>query len=332
MTVSFSARQLAWMMFVAGLFNGVLWLDSLDKYLDARYQWSLSSQWPDAWFEPSRRVAQWLSPESRQLPGVSPPVAGASKQNADVSGSPAGAVPAWQAPPPMSSSVKAMPPGAFLETRAVQKLLASPQRILFAGDSMMQGVAPLAIRALSQNHPDWTLIDLSRQSTGITARRYFDWPARIQQEITAQQLTLVVIFLGPNDPRDMYLPDRRVSFDTPAWIENYAARVDEILAHAVQHQVRVIWMGLPAMREDRLQRGAVVSNHVFHDRAQAFGTDYLATEPLVGLVSLPFKKFMRDETGRSVSLRGEDGTHFTPAGLKKITQALVEHIEKAYQP
>jgi len=38
---------------------------------------------------------------------------------------------------------------------------------------------------------------------------------------------------------------------------------------------------------------------------------------------------MRDENGLSINLRGEDGTHFTPAGLNKIKQALVAHIEKA---
>jgi hypothetical protein len=75
-----------------------------------------------------------------------------------------------------------------------------------------------------------------------------------------------------------------------------------------------------------------VLNHVFHDRASAFGTDYLATEPLIGVASLPFQKYQRDETGPSVSLRTEDGTHFTPAGLRKITQAVVAHIEKAVQP
>jgi hypothetical protein len=316
MTVSFSARQLGWMMFAVGLFNTVVWLDSLDKYLDARFQWSLSSQLPDSWLAPSRRVGQWLAPQANQGP----------------QGQPVDAASVWQMPTPMRPFVPTPAAGAFWETLAVQKLAAGPQRILFAGDSMMQGVAPLAIRALSQSHPDWQMTDLSRQSTGITSRRYFDWPLKIRQETDTQKLTLVVLFLGPNDPRDMYLPDKRVSFDSPEWLENYAARVDEILAHAVQNQVRVIWLGLPAMREERLQRGAEVSNYVFHDRARVFGTDYLSTEPLIGLVSLPFKKFMRDETGRSVSLRGEDGTHFTPAGLKIISQALVDHIEKAHQP
>jgi len=64
------------------------------------------------------------------------------------------------------------------------------------------------------------MTDLSKQSTGLTSRKFFDWPRTIQQEIQAQNLSLVVIFLGPNDPRDMYLPDKRVSFGKPEWLEN----------------------------------------------------------------------------------------------------------------
>ena len=321
MKVTFSVRQLGWMLCAVGLINTLLWLDSLDSYLDARFQWSLSSHLPVDWFEPSHRLANGVSNVVIQVGRHAKEVSQIGREIPAPSAKPV--TPAMQLP------VRALPAGEFLPSLAVQQLIAGPQRILFAGDSMMQGIAPLVIHDLSLKHPDWQMTDLSKQSTGLTSRKYFDWPRTIQQEIEAQNLTLVVIFLGPNDPRDMYLPDKRVSFGKPEWLENYAARVDEILANAVQNQVRVIWLGLPAMREEPLQRGARVSNHVFHDRAQAFGTDYLATEPLIGMVSLPFKKFMRDESGRSVSLRGEDGTHFTPAGLHIIKKALVEHIEKA---
>jgi hypothetical protein len=307
-----SLRHLGCTLIVAGLLNTALWLQSLDTYLDACWQWSLQAVLPEIVFFPSRQLASWVGGNT---------VVADPAQTRDE-----------QQRAPLRLPLQALPAGEFWPTLAQQKSLPKPQRILFAGDSMMQGVAPFVMRELGRAHPDWQLTDLSKQSTGLTARRFFDWPRTIAQAIETQELTWVVIFLGPNDPRDMFLPDKRVSFATPDWLGHYAARVDEILAHAVNHQVRVIWVGLPAMREDRLQRGVVVLNHVFHDRAEAFGTDYLATEPLIGVASLPFQKYQRDATGQSVSLRTEDGTHFTPAGLRKITQALVQHLEKACQP
>lgn len=310
--VSSSVRALAGLWVAVGVFNTVLWLDSLDTYLEARWQWSLTAALPQAAFTPSRVLARWLGLSS------------------DQSG-PTAAQPS-QAPRPFEGPLKALPAGEYWPTLAQQQALPGPQRILFAGDSMMQGVAPWVMRELAQAHPDWQMTDASKQSTGLTARRFFDWPRTIAQATTEQQLTWVVIFLGPNDPRDMFLPDKRVSFPSPDWVTHYVARVDEILAHAVQHHARVLWVGLPAMREDRLQRGVAVLNQVFHDRAQAFGTDYLATEPLIGVASLPYQKYQLDANAQMVNLRTEDGTHFTPAGLRKITQALVQHLEKATPP
>jgi len=94
----------------------------------------------------------------------------------------------------------------------------------------------------------------------------------------------------------------------------------------------VIWMGLPSMRTERLHQGAVVQNRVFHAQAQAHGTDYLATEPLIGLLSEPYRKTGGEDPDRSLSLRAEDGIHFTPTGQRLLRDALVQHITQATPP
>ena len=196
----------------------------------------------------------------------------------------------------------------------------------------MQGVAPLAMRELARQHPDWELIDLSRQSTGLTVRRHFAWPQRIAQEIEARQLTLLVVFLGPNDPWDLVVDGQRERFPSTGWAWRYAQRVDEIQAAAARRQVRVLWLGLPAMPEGRLREGALIQNRVFHERAKAWRNDYLATEPLVGLLSEPQRRHGQDAQGQPVALRAEDGIHFAPAGLRRIRDALVAHIAQVTPP
>ena len=66
--------------------------------------------------------------------------------------------------------------------------------------------------------------------------------------------------------------------------------------------------------------------------AKAWGTDYLATEPLIGALSEPFQKFMPDDAGQPVNLRAGDGIHFAPAGLHRIKQALLNHLEQEIRP
>lgn len=325
-----SARQLGWLLPLVACVVGVGWLTSLERYLGVRYHISLEAALP-------RQVAEWIFTPSRWLDArvrsgaAQPPFRLAWPTQSDWLEPPAAPSripqpPSWQALP------EALPQGQFLATLAQQKLIPGPQRILLAGDSMMQGIAPLLMHDLSRLHPDWEVHDLSRQSTGLTVRRYFDWPARIVDEMDAKSLSLVVIFLGPNDPWDIRVEGQRHVFPSPGWALNYAVRVDEIIAAAVQRKVRLIWVGLPTMPEGRIKAGAVLQNHIFHERARNWNTDYLATEPLVGILSEPFRKFMQKEGGQTVSLRAEDGVHLTPSGLRLINQALLAHIQKANQP
>jgi uncharacterized protein len=325
-----SVRQLVWLLPLVACVVGMGWLTSLERYLGVRYHISLEAALPAAvseWvFAPSR----WL--DERVRSGGARPLfrlAWPSATDWLEPTSPPARIP--QAPQ-LQALPEPLPPGQFLATLAQQKLAPGPQRILLAGDSMMQGIAPLLMRDLSRLHPDWVVHDLSRQSTGLTVRRYFDWPARIVDEMDAKSLNLVVIFLGPNDPWDMRVDGQRHVFPSPGWALNYARRVDEVVAAAVQRKVRVIWLGLPTMPEGRIKSGAILQNHIFHERALNWGTDYLATEPLVGILSEPFRKFIQTAGGQTVNLRAEDGVHLTPSGLRLIHQALLAHIQNARQP
>jgi hypothetical protein len=201
-------------------------------------------------------------------------------------------------------------------------------KVLFAGDSMMQGVAPLVINQLRKESPKGVFVDLSAQSTGLTVRRYFDWPTKIKDETLSRGFELVAVFLGPNDPWDIYEGAKRYAFGTPEWEDKYRDRVIEVMQFAQDKQVHVIWIGLPNMKEDRVRRGAIVQNKIFKEQASHFNFDYLSTEDLLGGLDEPFKKFV-DEPGKGqVMLRADDGIHFTQAGLRLISARLYELIKK----
>jgi hypothetical protein len=325
-----TARQLSWLLPGVALVVCLAWLTSLERYLGARYHLSLEAALPRAWAQALFAPSRWLDERvradgSRPLFRLSWPSATEALET-PIAGQQRPAAPQLEPLP------EALQPGQFKATLAQQKLSLGAQRIVLAGDSMMQGVAPLFMREVARLYPDWQVHDMSRQSTGLTQRRYFDWPARLVDEMDARSLTLVVIFLGPNDPWDLVVDGRRHLFPSPGWALNYALRVDEVLAAAVERQVRVIWVGLPSMQAGRVQQGAVLQNHIFHARSQLWGTDYLATEPLIGLLSQPFQKFLRQDDGRRVNLRADDGVHLTPTAMRLIHQALLAHIQQAHPP
>ena len=204
------------------------------------------------------------------------------------------------------------------------------ERILFAGDSMMQGVAPIVIRELKKTHPDWLLRNESQQSTGLTVTRRLDWVEKIKREIVDYRLTTVVIFLGPNDPWDIYERRQVIRFPSPEWEARYSARVSEICTFAKEKNVHLIWIGLPAMKEKRVYRGAVVQNPIFRDNMKQHGFDFISTEALIGRLDQPYVRYATDATdakGRKINLRADDGIHFSPQGLQRIAAAVLKTID-----
>lgn len=195
----------------------------------------------------------------------------------------------------------------------------------------MQGVAPLVISRIKKENSHAVLLDLSKQSTGLTVRRYFDWPTKIREEATKRELTSVVIFLGPNDPWDITEGKDRYAFPSPEWEDKYRERVTEVLRFANERNIRVVWIGLPSMKNERVKKGAIIQNRIFREECARFNSTFLDTEEMLGRLDQPFSKYIPDETKGQVLVRAEDGTHFTPHGLRLIAGKLVEILNTQKQ-
>lgn len=317
----FSARNTFLIITAIIALNTVMWLDSLDGYLGARYHVQLSQYLPAGVFAPSRYVAELLRVNPEEEVASNDASSSVAQQSAAESG---GEKPAVNSAPASvaASAVAGAEPG--VEQSGVEP---EHPRVLFAGDSMMQGLAPFLIASLKKSYPDGYFSDQSKQSTGLTVRRYFDWPTKIKDEVLKQNFDTLVIFLGPNDPWDIYEDGKRYIFPSDNWIEKYRSRVAEVLEFSKEHKVTVVWVGLPNMRDDRVKQGAIVENRVFREETKKFGYDYFSTEPIIGSLDEPFHKHIDDPDKGKVAIRADDGIHFTPAGLRMISGSLVELLK-----
>ena len=303
------AKKIFLIALTAIFINSFLWLDSVDSYLNAQYHVSLSEYLPDALFKPSVAIKKMMQREP-QKPAVEQSAKSPSKSTVN------------------STSGEPLVRGAANQKKA-DGSVDSQVRILFAGDSMMQGVAPLAISSLRKIYPDGYFEDLSKQSTGLTVNRYLDWPETIKSQIAQKNFHTVVIFLGPNDPWDIVEGKQRYKFPSPEWEGKYRSRVKEVLDYASTHKVKIIWIGLSSMRDDRLRKGAVIQNKVFREEMNSYGFTYISTEDLFGDLDHPFKNYIYDAGGKEMVVRASDGTHYSPQGLRMITNKLVNVIAGA---
>lgn len=206
-------------------------------------------------------------------------------------------------------------------------LLRGGDKVFFAGDSLMQGVAPFAQKHLSSSYGIVSL-NLSKQSTGLSYPSFFDWPATIEKNLKDDPaIKLLVVFLGPNDPWDFADPENKgqiLRFKTPEWEAVYRARVQRIVQSAQNAGAKIIWLGIPYMKGRKLNSQMLYLNSVLEDELRG-KVLWLPTADMLGGSADAYRDTAPYQ-GKNERMRSKDGIHFTPKGQKYLAEYIAEHI------
>jgi uncharacterized protein len=346
------ARNLYLVMLISVLINSLIWLDSFENYLNIRYHLYLSEYLPESVFKPSKILRDVLAaddvtapPAISSLRAQQPtlatsvaaselPVAESIQHTSDNADSQVSASVTVEQKSGLSDTIitiQQTTPDVALEEAPIQAVSISENfipKVLFAGDSMMQGVAPRVISQMRKDFPKGVFVDASKPGTGLASKKYFDWPEKIRQESLKNDIQELVIFLGPNDPWDILEEKKRYAFPSESWKEKYRDRVDSVLDFARSQGIHVIWIGLPTMQDERINKGAKIENSIFQEEVQKYKFDYVATDDLLGSLDEPYTKYITDPKKGKLAVRQEDGVHFTHLGLRMISLRIDEHLRK----
>lgn len=211
--------------------------------------------------------------------------------------------------------------------------LSNDDEVFFAGDSMMQGIAPHVQRWLSEKQGIKT-INLSKQSTGLTYTRFFDWEQTISETLNNNnKIKILVVFLGPNDPWDMPNPKggRFIPFKSPEWDSVYRSRIKNIIDNARGHHVTVLWLTPPNMRRDKLNEQMVYLRELMNDEVSKNHGYVIDTRNILGNNESEFQDIMMDSNGQKIKTRSADGIHFSLLGQKIIAKTIYERFNFATQ-
>lgn len=204
--------------------------------------------------------------------------------------------------------------------------LSSTDEIFFAGDSMMQGVAPHVQKYLQQNY-NIKSVNLSKQSTGLSYPKFFNWPKTIETTLEKNdKIKILVIFLGPNDPWDM--PNDKgvyLRFKSAEWETLYRSRIAEILQTAQKHNVAVMWISPPNMRKKSLNEQMIYLNQVLANEVALHPALFIDSRPLVGGKDDIYNEYL-EKDGKMIKMRSSDGIHFSPEGQKRIATVIQDHL------
>lgn len=235
------------------------------------------------------------------------------------------------------NATTAMTQASALENRQPEKedekavYLQAGDKVLFAGDSIMQGIAPHLQKWLKSQY-QIDSINLSKQSTGLAYPSFFDWPATIEHAFSQDKnLKLLIILIGANDPWDFPNPatDKGIpylKFESDAWKHAYLARVNRIVQAAHQSQAKVIWLGIPYMKRPVLN----TQMHYLEDilSQELSQKDNVLWLPINRLLSDGAENYQDSMVldGETVQVRTKDGIHLTTRGQQFMADYIASYI------
>ncbi len=221
-------------------------------------------------------------------------------------------------PPTTPAPTTSVPPGGRQPTPD------DPLRVTFAGDSVMSELAPAMIEAL--------------EATGETEARFVLAPSLARsgaelviwnQELQAHDPDLVVLLVGLWE--DRVVGDG--AYAAPGWARQYKAEVlDPFLDLVTSEGAKVLWVGMPAVRDDDATTRFATLNGAFAAAAEARDdVDYL---PGGNFVSAPEGGYTdvgpAPVTGAPVRWRRIDGHHLCPDGAVAIAEPVLAAINEQW--
>ena len=193
-------------------------------------------------------------------------------------------------------------------------------KVFLAGDSLMQGPAPMIRQRLIEEGSD--AINASQISTGLAYPQFFDWPQKIKDAIDQSSVSAVVVFLGANDTFDMYEGSDVLPVGSPQWLSLYTKRVESIAKYARENNVALIWIGMPAMNRRDIQPYVPLMNKIYESIVLKYDGLYLNSAQVLGVDQNNYTS-TKQINGKTVVTRISDGVHFTPAGWGLIADQVL---------
>jgi hypothetical protein len=270
------------------------------------------------------------------LPTAVPPAMPAPAQAATTP--PAGAVPeqatkqtlepkparsAAIAPPRSEPAQPAAPVAAEGQDKpAGPKAKAAGPVVAVVGDSLAVGVGMTMEQRLAKAG-GLGCLPLGKVSTGLISKKY-DWEKALTDLLARQSVAAVVVVLGGNDANNSIAGK---GAGTPEWHEAYARKVERFLEVASRAGVRVLWVGLPAMKEPAYDKRVAAVNAAARAACdKAAGCLYLAPDDLFTDAAGNYVQ-AKDIGGKTVSLRAGDGVHMTMTGYDLLCRRVLERLD-----
>lgn len=202
---------------------------------------------------------------------------------------------------------------------------AKPLRVLFAGDSLIGTLADGYARYTDDSGTVRVTSEV-HVGTGLARPDVLDWGSYLATLTKRHKPEVIYLMFGGNDDQ----PLRGGEGDPPAllsseWKREYRRRVAFVMDLAAGDDRSVVWIGLPVVTRDRLNRARLVMNTIaFQEARKRKLVQYVGTDAVLA----PHGRFERriPVFGGLIDVRSPDGVHVTPSGADLLAPRLFAKI------
>jgi uncharacterized protein len=193
--------------------------------------------------------------------------------------------------------------------------------VLLVGDSMIAGSLGTELNKQLQKNDKLRVVSAFQTATGLSRPDVYDWMKVIGPLLERERPGLVIASFGANDATNILEGEQTLEFGTKAWKRAYARRVVAMMRALAGEQTRVLWLGLPPMRDERFAKKAAALNQLFSRTARRTPrVEFLELEAVLGQGGGEYATFVRGADGRISRFRLDDGVHYSPAGARAVAR------------
>jgi hypothetical protein len=208
-------------------------------------------------------------------------------------------------------------------------------RLWIAGDSLVVTPGESIVRAAEDTGAVRSVAPVDgRIATGLARPDVFDWYRHIRRELERRRPDIVVLGFGGNDDHDLIsgVPEgvSTGSFGSAAWAREYRRRVEAVMDLVTRRARLLVWIGLPLTGDDAQTRRFETINGVVHEaaRERPGRVEYVDTYTMFAGPDGGYSKYLTDERGALVRVRGDDDVHFERPGGDLIAEAVLARLRE----
>lgn len=215
-----------------------------------------------------------------------------------------------------TTTTTSLPPGGRQPTPE------DPLRVVLAGDSVMNGLAPAVATALNEGGDSQVQFDLAPSIARDTASRVL-W----QQQLEETHPDLVVMLIGTWERGD-------ANFEPgdPNWAPWYQEQVLDPFARMVTDSgARILWIGMPAVADPASTLQLVALNSQFEALAERDdAVDYIEGGDYLNGPDGGYTDRLAAADGTLERVRRTDGLHLCPGGSERLAVPVIEYAQQQW--